>query len=340
VIRQIRRLTRSIERCPGAVAVAVYAEPRDGRLVSVPAATRGYEGVACVDDAARAAILYCRIWHEQRHAWAASAATGLLSFVMYMQDADGLFTNFVLDWKGQINRTGPTSFPGGEWWSARAMHALAVGFATFRTAALAGAFRRGLARLTNPMDDMYARATALSAALTFWQATRDREVRRLCFAWAQEIAMNTRDGILLDTLSVRPARSWGHVQEGTLALVGEAFDDQGLISVASRSAHLRLVPQARMCHVASRVEPHDISSLLFSLHAVHRVVGSSELAEAAKRAQSWFADSNTAGTAVYDAANGLVFDGVDSGHISRNSGAEANIEAALALYDVLPWSRY
>jgi hypothetical protein len=340
MIRQIRRLTRSIERWPGAAAIAVYAEQRDGRLVPTPAASQGYEGVACVDDAARAAVLYCRMSDEQRTPWAASAAAALLSFVMYMQDADGLFANFVLDWEGQINGTGPTSFPGGEWWSARAMHALAVGFATFRTAALARAFRRGLVRLTNPLDDMYARAMASLAALVFWQATGESEVRRLCLTWAREMAANARDGILLDTLSTRPVRSWGHVQEGTLALVGEVFDDRGLISVASRSTRLRLVPQARMCHLAARVEPHDISSLLFSLHAVHRVVGSSDFAEAAERARLWFAGSNTAGTAVYDAADGLVFDGIDSGRVSRNSGAEANIEAALALYDGLPWSRY
>jgi hypothetical protein len=340
VIRQIRRLTRSIERYPGAVAVAVYAEPRDGQLVAVPAASRGYEGVACLDDAARAAILYCRIWHERRHAWAASAATGLLSFVTYMQDTDGLFANFVLDWNGQINRTGPTSFPGGEWWSARAMHALAVGFATFRTATLADAFRSGLVRLTDPMDDMYARATASLAALAFWQATGEGEARRLCLAWAREIATNAREGILLDSHSVRPPHSWGHVQEGALALVGQAFDDRALIGVAARSARLRLVPQAQTCQVAARVEPHEVSSLLFSLHAVHGVVGSGELVEAAEQARSWFFGSNTAGAAVYDAANGLMFDGVDAGRISRNSGAEANIEAALALYDLLPWSRY
>jgi len=34
---------------------------------------------------------------------------------------------------------------------------------------------------------------------------------------------------------------------------------------------------------------------------------------------------------VYDAQHGIVFDGIDNGQVSRNSGAESNIEGALAL---------
>jgi hypothetical protein len=34
---------------------------------------------------------------------------------------------------------------------------------------------------------------------------------------------------------------------------------------------------------------------------------------------------------VYDRRRGVVYDGIDDGRLSRNSGAEANIEGALAL---------
>jgi hypothetical protein len=34
---------------------------------------------------------------------------------------------------------------------------------------------------------------------------------------------------------------------------------------------------------------------------------------------------------VYDARRGMVFDGIDHGVVSQNSGAESNIEGALAL---------
>jgi hypothetical protein len=39
---------------------------------------------------------------------------------------------------------------------------------------------------------------------------------------------------------------------------------------------------------------------------------------------------NSASQPVYDAARGMVFDGIDNGRVSQNSGAESNIEGALA----------
>ena len=51
MLRQLARLTRPIPSAgPGALAVAVYA---DGSDETVAARESGFEGVACVDDAAR-----------------------------------------------------------------------------------------------------------------------------------------------------------------------------------------------------------------------------------------------------------------------------------------------
>ena len=52
---------------------------------------------------------------------------------------------------------------------------------------------------------------------------------------------------------------------------------------------------------------------------------------AAARARLCFFVRNAAGQAVYDSGRGLIYDGIDEGRVSRNSGAEANIEGALAL---------
>jgi hypothetical protein len=56
-----------------------------------------------------------------------------------------------------------------------------------------------------------------------------------------------------------------------------------------------------------------------------------QYAAAATRGRTWFYGPNTAGRPVYDARRGLVYDGIDNGTVSRNSGAESNIEGALAL---------
>ena len=64
VLRQITRLARRTPSFgPRAVAIAVYADVGDNL---VPAREAGFEGVACVDDAARALELYCALWDATR----------------------------------------------------------------------------------------------------------------------------------------------------------------------------------------------------------------------------------------------------------------------------------
>src|SRR5207244_12608633 len=99
--------------------------PVNGNLSLEPRSAReqGVEGVACVDDAARAIVLYCEIWRQSRLPFARAAASSLLRFVAYMQDDDGRFGNFIFDWNGRRNRAGDTSRAGGPAWQARALHA-------------------------------------------------------------------------------------------------------------------------------------------------------------------------------------------------------------------------
>jgi len=70
---------------------------------------------------------------------------------------------------------------------------------------------------------------------------------------------------------------------------------------------------------------------LLGIAAVAAATHDEQYAVAATRGRGWFHGRNTAGQAVYDADKGLVFDGIDSGQVSKNSGAESNIEGALAL---------
>jgi len=49
---------------------------------------------------------------------------GLLDFILHMQEPDGRWVNFILDWDGTPNRTGRTSVAGGGFWQSRALVAL------------------------------------------------------------------------------------------------------------------------------------------------------------------------------------------------------------------------
>ncbi len=90
------------------------------------------EGIACVDDVARAAIVYLDAYEETGDEKALAQARRLLNFVMYMQAEDGEYYNFITDRQGTINRTGVTSYKSWSWWAARGQWALAEGYRVFR----------------------------------------------------------------------------------------------------------------------------------------------------------------------------------------------------------------
>ncbi len=77
--------------------------------------------------------------------------------------------------------------------------------------------------------------------------------------------------------------------------------------------------------------PFDVSCAVAGLVAVARATSDEQYATAAARGRLWFHGRNTAARPVYDRRWGLVYDGIDDGKVSRNSGAESNIEGALAL---------
>jgi len=107
------------------------------------------EGIACVDDVARAAVVY--LDHHGIHGddHSLERARQALEFVRYMQLDDGRFLNFVTD--PELNETvfgdpdpdvvdgirvdgSPTSEPGYGWWATRACWALGRGYRTFADA--------------------------------------------------------------------------------------------------------------------------------------------------------------------------------------------------------------
>jgi len=75
------------------------------------------EGFACVDDAARALILFSKDKSQTKK------AEKLTSFILYMQNKNGWFNNFI--WNNlSINTTYKTSVANPSWWSWRAFWAL------------------------------------------------------------------------------------------------------------------------------------------------------------------------------------------------------------------------
>ena len=80
-------------------------------------------GLAAVDDAARAAVVYLRHFERTADPSSRQEALGLLTFVTAMEGGDGEFLNFVHA-DGSPNRAAPTSRKSFSYWAARALWAM------------------------------------------------------------------------------------------------------------------------------------------------------------------------------------------------------------------------
>jgi hypothetical protein len=110
--------------------VHIYSEYPDYKWMD--AKESGPEGIACVDDAARATVVYLRHYELTGDPKSAERARFLLRFVMKMQADDGQFYNFIFA-DHCINRDGKTSYKSFGWWAARAVWALSQGYRIFQT---------------------------------------------------------------------------------------------------------------------------------------------------------------------------------------------------------------
>ncbi|HTK80917.1 MAG TPA: hypothetical protein VL633_01360 [Bacteroidota bacterium] len=97
----------------------------------VDAKESGPEGIACVDDAARAAVVYLRHYELTKSPQSLTEAKALLQFILNMQAPDGNFYNFVFA-DHTINKEGKTSFKSFGWWGARGVWAMAMGYRVMR----------------------------------------------------------------------------------------------------------------------------------------------------------------------------------------------------------------
>ncbi len=101
-----------------AAGVYIYAEAPDYHFVNAAG-----EGFICVDDVARAVLIYVRSPQFFSDTSVQHKAVDLLKFIIKMQSANGYFYNFLFE-NGTINKTGKTSVNKADWWSWRALQSL------------------------------------------------------------------------------------------------------------------------------------------------------------------------------------------------------------------------
>ena len=312
----------------------MYANDQNRALA---ARESGFEGVACVDDAARAAVLFLDLWRDSGDRRLRDWATGLLDFVLHLQRDDGRFYNFIRDWDGTVNTDGLTSYPGSTFWQARAVRALAKAHIALRDDRFAVPLARGFAYATENPAPPDVRAIQVLGALDLLRIGLTPVVRETLERWCDEIAECRMGDVLLNSPGESSTHLWGHVQEGALAEAAVVLDRPGLLEIARRSAAALITTQIEAGFPEATVQPYGVAAAVYVMDRLYQATNETAYAKWRDVARAWFDGRNAAEKPVYDRENGRVQDGIDDGRLNPHSGAESNIVGAQALFhDIAP----
>jgi len=342
--------------------VALYADAPDYRPTPSPERD-GSEGIASLDDAARAAVVYLRALEMTGDQRARDEALGLLSFVVAMERGDGEFISFI-DARGRPNRTAPSSRKSMSYWGARSIWALGEAKRVLGPEGLQGVrgapevLDRAITRMAREIDGgrlIGGSATATSEALLGVLALNEAEPSPRLALLAARMA-----GMLIPLSRGSPTtppwrartdhadatwHAWGSRSTAALARASVALNRPDLLAAAQGEADALWGRFLLAGQVPWEVAPNGSArwfpQIAYGIGPV--VEGYLELAEAtgerryavfAGLTAEWFVGANPARVSMYDPETGRTFDGIDApsaGQVNRNSGAESTIEALLAL---------
>lgn len=344
-------------------AIALYANAPDYRPTGSPRRD-GSEGIASIDDAARAAVLYLRAYEETADPRDAAEARGLLHFVASMEQGNGEFVNFI-DAQGRPNRTAPSSLQSMSYWAARGIWALGEAVRVFgrtdstQLRGLRAPLDRALARVEREVDAgrlIGGSATATSEALLGLLALQRAEPSgpraALAARMASQLAALARGNASTAPWGAHTDEptsawhAWGARSTAALATSAVVLGRPEFAAAARQEADGLWARVLLAGQIPADVGPHGtarwfpqiaygIGSVVDGYLALAQATNDRRYAVLAGLTSSWLLGANPAGVAMYDQATGRTFDGIDGdGTVNRNSGAESSIESLLALQAV------
>lgn len=338
LLGHLEALTFQFERAGKQIScVRTYAEPdaADGSVYRIQAAAEtGYEGIACLDDTARAAILALGVYEQTRSRRALSLARRWLSFVEYMQYPDGDFANFIRNQAGVRNASGPTSVKGGLWWSSRAL--LALGRA-YRVTGQVEYLERFDACRIGAGSDCKINALLALGKLEVYRAAPSACLRAEILNHCTTIVSHAGDSYFRDHPGVDLIHLWGYHQLHAVASAATLLDEPRLLKSCRATVNAVAEPdvRAKFWHTfpdrsKEGVCAFDVTPLVQGLAAMYSATSAARYRDLALSASAWFYGRNDARISMYNPSTGACRDGITGGVASRNYGAESAIEAGLA----------
>ncbi len=264
--KHLEHLIEKIEFCGDTVSIVhIYANYPDYRWID--AKESGPEGIACVDDAARAAVVALRHYELTHNASSLATGRSLLKFVMKMQTGDGEFYNFIFD-DHTINRLGKTSFKSFGWWAARGVWSMSLGYRLLKDTdprfadllkervyrsiphveALMKKYGevRTAGRLRIPQWLLYDSGADVTSELLlglieFYRATGDTRVRVLIKNLCEGLMMMQEGDAATFPYALHRSwetmwHAWGNSQTFALAYAGTVLADTAMVASAEKEA--------------------------------------------------------------------------------------------------------
>ncbi|HLX11374.1 MAG TPA: hypothetical protein VKS81_01050 [Bacteroidota bacterium] len=259
----LRHLTEKIMLQGDSVSIVhIYADAPNYNWTDA-----GDEGIACVDDAARAAVVYLRDYELNGNEQSREQAKSLLRFVMKMETDDGAFYNF-LNKDHSINKNGRTSFKSFGWWAVRGVWCMSLGSRVLRTSdsTFAMALQQGVERTFPHIDSLLlndkkvrtikgyripqwllyesgadATSELLLGLVEYCKVSPDLHVKHLIESLAEGLMLMQDGDITTYPYGVHRSwetmwHMWGNDQTQALASAGLLLRDTNMVNSAKREA--------------------------------------------------------------------------------------------------------
>ncbi len=293
----------------------------------------GMEGIACVDDVARAVILALRVYEMTGSQEACELARTWLRFLLYMQQpGDYRLLNFILDRQGTKNVDGQTSYPGGEPWTVRALHAFATAWCVLHDEDALQRFRHTVFPATGNLQ--YTARYAL-AVMDLYETQPDRGLR----AWIEDIAqqiIGSGAHYFRNACGEDEVPLYDYQQLQAVARAGHLLSQPDYIEACKSTVKYLVEPVIRggFYHIYPTQADHqsvfDVSSLGEGLETLYQATGEPHYRDLALQCVAWLDGNNPAGAPLYDPETGRCHDNINlQGEIAPTTGAESAIEAGL-----------
>jgi hypothetical protein len=342
VLRHLLRMTDSFVHSSGSIAyIHIYSRIKGQRhgehlheaeppLTFFVAQDSGMEGIACLDDVARAVVLALQVYEQTGSAAARQLAETWMGYVRYMQLPDNRFVNFIKDPAGTRSLNGQTSYPGGEPWTVRALTALASAFRILDDDDSLHRFQR---TLFPPTGHMALNAVYLLALMDVYQVRPDYGYQR----WIEDTAgalISAGPDYLRNQCGRDEVELYDYHQLQAVARAGRILSNQEYLAFAESTVKHFVEPVVKggFYHVWPTDRDHqsvfDVSAIALGLEELYNVTQKERYRELALQCCEWLYGNNPAHQPVYDPHTGRCHDNINlQGEIAPTTGAESAAEA-------------